>query len=123
MNSITQTELSPTDTLVYISELTKMLFPEGECTNYYILDHQQDMADNEWKTTGIPALQIVLAYQPSQEDDPVYYLYSQETGLTQKTHEELQESFNKERYEYMIRYKKEIPNITMPEKKESSYAY
>ena len=39
MNSITQTELSPTDTLVYISELTKMLFPEGECTNYYILDH------------------------------------------------------------------------------------
>lgn len=123
MNSITQTELSPTDTLTYISELTKMLFPDGTCTNYYILDHQQEMADDVWKTTGIPALQIVLAYQAPQAEEPVYYLYSKETGLDRKTHDEVQEFFNQERYEYLTRYKKEIPNITIPKKEGGPYAY
>ena len=117
INSITQTELSETDRLVYISELTKMLFPDGRCQNYFILEHIEG--------ENLPVISTIFKYKESENpetNDLRYFIYSTKKGLEEKTHEEIQEAFTKEKYEYMLRYKKELPNIKVEKKREGYYA-
>lgn len=123
VNSITQTELSETDRLVYVNELTKNLFPSGNCDNYFVINHGEGYKGGKY-TNGIPELTIIFSYYA--ENDPTqektYYSYSTKDGLQVRTHDELQEEFNNERYEYMIRYQKEIPNIEIKKSEGDKYA-
>lgn len=117
VNSISQTTLSETDRLVYISELTKMLFPDGLCQNYFVLEHLDD--------ERLPIVTTIFEYKksltsPSKESQ--YFVYSSAKGLEFKSHEEIQESFNQEKYEYMLRYRKELPDIKIEEKSGGHHA-
>lgn len=117
VNSISQTELSETDRLVYISELTKILFPDGICQNYFVLEY----LDGE----RLPVVTTIFEYKKSPTSpskDSQYFAYSTKKGLEFKSHEEIQESFEKEKYEYMLRYRKELPDIKVEEKSGGHYA-
>ena len=125
VNSITQTNLSQTDSLVYITELTRMLFPDDSCNNFFILDHNKDFSPDEYPITGIPSLKFIFSYhdETTADNEIKYFEYSKKTGLTHKTHEQLQEAFDNERYEYLLRHKKEIPNIEQQEIEDDIYVY
>lgn len=125
INSITQTNLSQTDSLVYVTELTRMLFPDGSCNNFFILDHDKDFLPDDIHVTGVPSLKFIFSYHDdtTPDNEVKYFEYSKKTGLTHKTHEQLQEAFNSERYEYLLRHKKEIPNIEYQETEDDIYAY
>ena len=117
VNSISQTELSETDRLVYISELTKILFPDGICQNYFVLEHLEG--------ERLPIVTTIFEYKKSPTSpskDSQYFVYSTKKGLEFKSHEEIQESFEKEKYEYMLRYRKELPDIKVEEKSGGHYA-
>jgi len=106
INSITQTDLSETDSLVYISELTRILFPNGNLKNYFVLEHREG--------ERIPGIAVILAYSDetnANRETNGYFIYSKNSGLEYKTLEDLQKAFDMKYYEYMKRYKRSIPNI------------
>ena len=102
-----------------------MLFPDGSCNNFFILDHDKDFLPDDIHVTGVPSLKFIFSYHDdtAPDNEVKYFEYSKKTGLTHKTHEQLQEAFNSERYEYLLRHKKEIPNIEYQETEDDIYAY
>lgn len=104
MNSLAQTDLSETDRLVYTVELTRSLFPKRNCKNYFVLQHQPDKV--------LPTIATIFTYYDENDKESLrYFSYSTASGLQEKTLEELQKDFDQDRYEYMIRYKHEIPDV------------
>ncbi len=111
IESVESSPLSETDQLVHINELTKRLFPARNCDSYFILEHTEE--------NPTPDLVVMFAYLGEDIDtstETTYIACSKTKGTRYMSQEEVQKMFDDEDYEYMYKYRKDLPDISVPVK-------